>query len=315
MKSRAIADEDGGLLIGAALSSAALIPSAASRAEGGGEAKRRIVGRADLLHHQFRAVRLVSCGNMRCRRRANFFSERASGNSRNLANAESDFREAQELANRAAERMARLESRKEPDCLRPADETVYQIGRIYDLAQETAARIKRDAELERLALTRGRAAPGARGSGRMPPDVSPASSWSRISKPTIRLACSRLRGEIERRGPPVKQFQSRQTLRARPAWACRAITRSSKAGAPNSSGWRGSSSRPRSPRNSNRPRSRHAALIERCGEDRGAARSELPAALVCGGARASWPDRRRSRDRRGLSDACSMSCWGARARR
>src|SRR6202158_6527951 len=82
----------------------------------------------------------------------NFFRERAVGIRETHAKAEAAFRGAQELANRAAERMARLEAEKNQIASDLADETVFQIGRIYDLAQEAAARIKRDAELGAAAM-------------------------------------------------------------------------------------------------------------------------------------------------------------------
>ncbi len=82
----------------------------------------------------------------------NFFRDRARGIRETLLKAEGSFHEAQELANRAAERMARLEAEKSQITSDLADETVYQVGRVYELAQEAAARIKRDAELSAVAL-------------------------------------------------------------------------------------------------------------------------------------------------------------------
>jgi F0F1-type ATP synthase membrane subunit b/b' len=82
----------------------------------------------------------------------NFFRDRATGIRATLAKADAAFREAEELANRAAERMAKLEAEKNQISSDLADETVYQIGRIYDLAREAAARIKRDAEQGATAL-------------------------------------------------------------------------------------------------------------------------------------------------------------------
>jgi len=82
----------------------------------------------------------------------NFFRTRASGIRETLAKSEAAYRGAQEVANRAAERMARLEAEKNQIASDLADETVFQIGRIYDLAQEAAARIKRDAELGATAM-------------------------------------------------------------------------------------------------------------------------------------------------------------------
>jgi len=81
-----------------------------------------------------------------------FFLDRAVGIRETHAKAEAAFRAAQELANRAAERMARLEAEKTQTGSDLADETVFQIGRIYDLAQEAAARIKHDAELGAAAM-------------------------------------------------------------------------------------------------------------------------------------------------------------------
>src|SRR5579863_436119 len=75
-----------------------------------------------------------------------FFRDRAVGIRDTMSKAEAAFHGAQEVANRAAERMARLEAEKSQIASDLADETVYQIGRIYDLAQEAAARVKRDAE-------------------------------------------------------------------------------------------------------------------------------------------------------------------------
>jgi F-type H+-transporting ATPase subunit b len=77
----------------------------------------------------------------------NFFRDRAIGIRDTLRKADSAFREAQELANRAAERNAKLEAEKSQIASDLADETVYQIGRIYDAAQEAVARVRHDHEL------------------------------------------------------------------------------------------------------------------------------------------------------------------------
>jgi F-type H+-transporting ATPase subunit b len=82
----------------------------------------------------------------------NYFKDRATGIRDTISKADAAFRDAQELANRAAERMAKLEAEKSQISSDLADETVYQIGRIYDLAQESAARIKRDAETSAVAM-------------------------------------------------------------------------------------------------------------------------------------------------------------------
>ena len=81
-----------------------------------------------------------------------FFAERAAGIRDTMSKADRAFHEAQELANQAAEKLARLETEKARLASDLADETVYQIGRIYDQAQEAAARIKRDNELSMTAL-------------------------------------------------------------------------------------------------------------------------------------------------------------------
>src|SRR5437879_10524000 len=59
-----------------------------------------------------------------------FFSDRAATIRETMGRAESNFREAQELANRAAERMAKLEAEKQQIAADLADETVYQIQRV-----------------------------------------------------------------------------------------------------------------------------------------------------------------------------------------
>jgi F-type H+-transporting ATPase subunit b len=82
----------------------------------------------------------------------NFFRERAAGIRETMSKAEAAFRGAQELANRAAEQTAKLEAEKAQIASDLADETVFHIGRIYDLAQEAAARIKHDSELGATAM-------------------------------------------------------------------------------------------------------------------------------------------------------------------
>ncbi len=81
-----------------------------------------------------------------------FFVDRAIAIRETVAKADRAFHEAQELANQAAEKLARLEAEKTQLASDLADETVYQIGRIYDLAQEAAARIRRDNVLTIAAL-------------------------------------------------------------------------------------------------------------------------------------------------------------------
>lgn len=81
-----------------------------------------------------------------------YFGDRARGLRETIGKADAAFREAQDLANRAAERIAKLEAEKTQISSDLADETVYQVGRVYDLAHESVARIKHDAEMTAAAL-------------------------------------------------------------------------------------------------------------------------------------------------------------------
>jgi F0F1-type ATP synthase membrane subunit b/b' len=81
-----------------------------------------------------------------------FFRDRAAGLREAMRRAEAGLQQAQQLAIRAAEQMANLEAEKAQIGSDLADETVYQVGRIYDLAQEAVARIKRDTEMTSAAL-------------------------------------------------------------------------------------------------------------------------------------------------------------------
>lgn len=81
-----------------------------------------------------------------------YFGDRAKGLRDTMGRADTAFREAQDLANRAAERIAKLEAEKTQISSDLADETVYQVGRIYDLAHETVARIKHDTEMTAAAV-------------------------------------------------------------------------------------------------------------------------------------------------------------------
>ncbi|HYA34963.1 MAG TPA: hypothetical protein VEF03_05055, partial [Candidatus Binataceae bacterium] len=76
-----------------------------------------------------------------------FFAERARSLRSDLGKLKSALQEAEDLANRAAARMARLEQ----DLAQLKDEldreTAYQAGRIRDLAKSTAERVRRDAEM------------------------------------------------------------------------------------------------------------------------------------------------------------------------
>lgn len=77
----------------------------------------------------------------------NFFTSRSSEIRGNMARADANLREAQKLADQAAERIAQLDAEKARIQSDLADETVFEVSRIYDLAQEAVARIKRDTEL------------------------------------------------------------------------------------------------------------------------------------------------------------------------
>jgi F0F1-type ATP synthase membrane subunit b/b' len=81
-----------------------------------------------------------------------FFRDRAVGIRQNMQRADSALLDAQERASRAAEQMSRLEADKAKIASEMADETVYQVGRIYDMAREAVARLKRDTELTSAAL-------------------------------------------------------------------------------------------------------------------------------------------------------------------
>jgi len=81
-----------------------------------------------------------------------FFRDRAVGIRNNMQRADSALLEAQERASRASEQMSRLDAEKAKVASEMADETVYQVGRIYDMAREAVARLKRDTELTSAAL-------------------------------------------------------------------------------------------------------------------------------------------------------------------
>jgi len=134
----------------AALFSAALAPSAALAAEGGPESAGSWSALVFyIVNFALFAWIIVKYAIPMVR---DFFIQRANGIRESMAKAEAAFHEAEDLANRAAERSAKLESEKARIASDLADETVFQVGRIYDLAQETAARIKRDTTLTAAAL-------------------------------------------------------------------------------------------------------------------------------------------------------------------
>lgn len=76
-----------------------------------------------------------------------FFADRAGAIKGTLARAEAAYKEAEDLANRAAERMSRLEAEKKRLRADLDAETAYIASRIREMARDTALRIVRDTEL------------------------------------------------------------------------------------------------------------------------------------------------------------------------
>jgi F-type H+-transporting ATPase subunit b len=81
-----------------------------------------------------------------------FFTDRAVTIRTGLSRAEKAFAEAQDLANKAAARMAALaaELKKVADELE--NETAYQVGKVGELAKSTADRIRRDTAMTSSAM-------------------------------------------------------------------------------------------------------------------------------------------------------------------
>jgi F-type H+-transporting ATPase subunit b len=84
-----------------------------------------------------------------------FFKDRSAGIRGTMSRAETALNDAQNLANRAAERMAQLEAEKKQIASEFAEETDYQTGRIRELARETVARIERDTNMTVAAVREG----------------------------------------------------------------------------------------------------------------------------------------------------------------
>ncbi len=82
-----------------------------------------------------------------------FFADRADAINETTARAEAALTEAQELANRSAERMSRLGAEKQQLRADLDAETAYMANRIRELARETALRVIRDTELTGEAIT------------------------------------------------------------------------------------------------------------------------------------------------------------------
>jgi F-type H+-transporting ATPase subunit b len=82
-----------------------------------------------------------------------FFADRADAINDATARAEAALTEAQDLANRSAERMSRLGAEKKRLRADLDAETAYMANRIRELAREAALRIIRDTELTGEAIT------------------------------------------------------------------------------------------------------------------------------------------------------------------
>lgn len=82
-----------------------------------------------------------------------FFADRAAGIKETFARAEATYEGAQDLANRAVERMSRLEAEKKQIRADLDAETADMANRIRAMARETALRIVRDTELTGNAIT------------------------------------------------------------------------------------------------------------------------------------------------------------------
>src|SRR5437879_5607082 len=81
-----------------------------------------------------------------------FFADRASRIKADLARVDSAFKEAQDLANRAAAKMAQLEAELKRLAEELEAETAFQAKKIHETAVDTAKRIKRDAEMTAVAI-------------------------------------------------------------------------------------------------------------------------------------------------------------------
>jgi len=81
-----------------------------------------------------------------------FFADRAATIRTGLSRAERAFTEAQDLANKAAARMAALEAELKKTAAEIEEETAFQVTRVAELAKSTAERIRNDAVLSTAAL-------------------------------------------------------------------------------------------------------------------------------------------------------------------
>jgi F0F1-type ATP synthase membrane subunit b/b' len=131
-----------------------LLPTAGWCAEGGGEAAAGGGSWVSLLFYVINfAVFVWILGHYAGPPARKFFSDRAAGIKETFARAQAVYKEAQDLASRAAERMSRLEAEKKQLRADLDAETAYIANRIREMARETAQRIVRDAELTCNAIT------------------------------------------------------------------------------------------------------------------------------------------------------------------
>lgn len=82
-----------------------------------------------------------------------FFADRAVMIRSGLSRAQGAFAEAQDLANKAAARMASLEAELKKIGTELEEETAFQVAKVAELAKSTGERIRRDAVLSSSALS------------------------------------------------------------------------------------------------------------------------------------------------------------------
>jgi F0F1-type ATP synthase membrane subunit b/b' len=82
-----------------------------------------------------------------------FFADRAQTIGSGLSRAQSAFAEAQDIANKAAAKMAAIEAELKKMAADFDEETAFQVAKVGELAKSTVERIKRDAELSASALS------------------------------------------------------------------------------------------------------------------------------------------------------------------
>jgi F0F1-type ATP synthase membrane subunit b/b' len=132
-----------------------LVPAASWCAEGGGEAA---TGGSWLslvfyvINFALFVAILVWADRYYGRPTHRYFAGRARSIKETFARAEASCREAEELARRAGERMARLDEDKKKLREDLDAETAYIMDRIRQMGREAAARIKRDYEMTAAAM-------------------------------------------------------------------------------------------------------------------------------------------------------------------